>query len=107
MRKKFLLEIIASHPYRFMPPKRASGTRIEGWMGPRAGLDDMERRKFGPYLDSNSDLSVKSVSSRYTDYATAPLIIAGANVLMYTCNYISIVYIFHSPLPPKALSSFM
>jgi hypothetical protein len=35
-----------------------------GWVGPRTGLDDVEKR------DSNSDLSVvQPVASRYTDYA--------------------------------------
>jgi hypothetical protein len=37
---------------------------------PRAGLDDMEKRKFLPYRDSNSDPSiVQPVGSRYNDYA--------------------------------------
>jgi hypothetical protein len=35
-----------SRPGRFTPEGRARGTRwIGGWMGPRAGLDDMEKRK--------------------------------------------------------------
>jgi hypothetical protein len=38
-------------------------------MGRRAGLDDMEKRKFLPYPDSNSDPSVvQPVASPYTDY---------------------------------------
>jgi hypothetical protein len=38
---------------------------------PRAGLDDMEKRKFSPYRDSNSDPSVvQPVSSHYTDCTT-------------------------------------
>jgi hypothetical protein len=37
----------ASHPGRFIPGKRAPGTHwIGGWVGPRAGLDDVENRKF-------------------------------------------------------------
>jgi hypothetical protein len=40
------------------PGERASGTPwIGGWVGPRTGLDDVERRKYVPYLDSNSDPS--------------------------------------------------
>jgi hypothetical protein len=41
----------ASRPGRFTPEKRAPGThRIGGWMGPRADLDDVEKRKSCPYL---------------------------------------------------------
>jgi hypothetical protein len=37
----------ASRPGRFTPGERAPGThRIGGWVGPRTGLDDMEKRKF-------------------------------------------------------------
>jgi hypothetical protein len=36
----------ASRPGRFTREERAPGThRIEGWVGPRAGLDDVEKRK--------------------------------------------------------------
>jgi hypothetical protein len=36
-----------SHPCRFTPEERAPGTRwIGGWVGPTAGLDDVEKRKF-------------------------------------------------------------
>jgi hypothetical protein len=37
----------ASHPGRFTSRERARRTHwIGGWVGPRAGLDDVERRKF-------------------------------------------------------------
>jgi hypothetical protein len=37
----------ATRPSRFTSGKRAPGTRwIGGWVGHRAGLDDMEKRKF-------------------------------------------------------------
>jgi hypothetical protein len=37
----------ASRPGRFTPRERASGTHwIEGWVDPRAGVDDLEKRKF-------------------------------------------------------------
>jgi hypothetical protein len=37
----------ASRPYRFTPGERALGTQwIGGWVDPRAGLDDVENRKF-------------------------------------------------------------
>jgi hypothetical protein len=37
----------ASRPGRFTPGKRATGTHwIGGWVDPRTGLDDMEKRKF-------------------------------------------------------------
>jgi hypothetical protein len=46
------------------PWERATGTHwIGGWMGPRAGLDDVDR-------DSNPDPSIVwPIASRYTDYA--------------------------------------
>jgi hypothetical protein len=61
----------ASHPGHFTPGERAPVTLcIGGWVGPRAGLDDMEKRKFFPYWDSNSDsLVVQPVASRYTYWA--------------------------------------
>jgi hypothetical protein len=37
----------ASSPGRFTPGERAPGTHsIGGWADPRAGLDDLEKRKF-------------------------------------------------------------
>jgi hypothetical protein len=39
----------ASLPGRFTPGERAPGTNwIGGWVGPRAGLNDMEKWKFLP-----------------------------------------------------------
>jgi hypothetical protein len=39
----------ASRPGRFTPGERAPGTHwTGGWVSPRAGLDDMEKRKFLP-----------------------------------------------------------
>jgi hypothetical protein len=40
-------EWTASRPGRFTPEERAPGTHwIGGWVNPRAGLDDSEKRKF-------------------------------------------------------------
>jgi hypothetical protein len=37
----------ASGPGRFTPVERAPGTHwIKGWVNPRAGLDDVENKKF-------------------------------------------------------------
>jgi hypothetical protein len=37
----------ASRSSRFTPEERAPGAHfIGGWVGPRTGLDDMEKRKF-------------------------------------------------------------
>jgi hypothetical protein len=37
----------ASRPGRFTPSERAPGVRwIGGWVDPRAGMDDMEKREF-------------------------------------------------------------
>jgi hypothetical protein len=46
----------ASRPGRFTPGKGPPGTHwIGGWLNPRAGMDDVEKRTLLPYLDSNSD----------------------------------------------------
>jgi hypothetical protein len=40
-------ELSASRPGRFTPGETAPGTHLIGvWMDPRAGMDDMEKRKF-------------------------------------------------------------
>jgi hypothetical protein len=60
----------ASHPGHFTTGKRGLGTRcIEDWMGPRAGLDDVENRKFLtlPGLELSDPSVVQPVVSRYTD----------------------------------------
>jgi hypothetical protein len=47
---------------------------IGGCVDPRAGMDDVENRKFLPLPGLNSDPStVQPVASRYTDYATPAL----------------------------------
>jgi hypothetical protein len=39
-------EWLASRPGRLTPGERASGTHwMGGWVGPRTGLDDVEKRK--------------------------------------------------------------
>jgi hypothetical protein len=56
--------------------ERAPGTPwIGGWVGPRTGLDDVERKKSCPYRDSNSDPSAaQPVASHRTDCAWIGLI---------------------------------
>jgi hypothetical protein len=50
---------------RFTPGERAPGTHwIGGWVDLRAGLDDLEKRKF-----ELRPLVRPAVASRYTDYA--------------------------------------
>jgi hypothetical protein len=58
-------------PAALPPGKGPPGTHwIRDWVGPRAGLDGMERRKFLTQPGFNSDPSVvQPVASRYTDYA--------------------------------------
>jgi hypothetical protein len=60
----------ASRPGRFTPEERAPSThQIGGWVGPRAGLEYMESKKFLVLPDSNSDPSVvQPVANRYTNY---------------------------------------
>jgi hypothetical protein len=60
-----------SRPGRFTPGERAPGTRwIGDWVGLRAGLDDLEERKFLtlPGLELRPSV-VQPVASSYTDYA--------------------------------------
>jgi hypothetical protein len=61
-------------PAALLPEKKNHYTG--GWVGPRAGLDDMKKENSLPYRDSNSDpLAVRPVASRYTDYAIPALTI--------------------------------
>jgi hypothetical protein len=61
----------ASFPGRLTPWEIIPGTRLIGaWVDPRAGLEDVEYRKFFLHRDSKFDPSVvQPVASRYTDYA--------------------------------------
>jgi hypothetical protein len=55
-----------SRPGRFTPGERAPGTHwIGGLMDLRAGLDDLEKRKFLTL----PGLELQPVASRYTEYA--------------------------------------
>jgi hypothetical protein len=62
----------ASRPGRFTPRERAPGTHwIGGWVGPRAVLDAVVKRKIhSPRRESNpSTPIVQPVAQRYTDFA--------------------------------------
>jgi hypothetical protein len=49
-------ELSASRPCRFIPRERVPRTHWKGgWVGSRAGLDDVKKRKIFPYKNSNSD----------------------------------------------------
>jgi hypothetical protein len=68
----------ASRPGRFTPAEGASSTHwIGGWVDPRAGLDDLEKRKFLTLQGLKLwPLSLPAIASCYTDYATpAPIYI--------------------------------
>jgi hypothetical protein len=59
-----------SRPGRFTPRERAAGTNwIGGWVGPRAILDVVMKRKISsPRWESNSRTPiVQPVAQRYTD----------------------------------------
>jgi hypothetical protein len=66
--------VVSYTPLPLYPGERAPGTHfIGGWVGPRAGLDDMEENSW-PYQDSNSHPSVvQPVASHYIDYAIPAL----------------------------------
>jgi hypothetical protein len=67
----------ASRPGRFTSKERAPGTNwIEGWVGPRAVLDAVVKRKIpSPRQESNSRTPiVQTVAQRYTDWAAGNII---------------------------------
>jgi hypothetical protein len=69
------LRWVVSFMLRLLTPGKdpSPGTHlIEGWGGPRAGLDDVEKRKFLtlPWLKFQPLGVVEYVSSRHTDCAT-------------------------------------
>jgi hypothetical protein len=63
-----------SRPFRFTLGERAPCTHwIGGCVGPRAGLNDVEKRKLLTLQDSNSDQSVvQPLASRCTDCTISP-----------------------------------
>jgi hypothetical protein len=64
-------------PAALHPGKQPPCTHlIGGWVGPRAGMDNVEKRKFlTPQGTQNSDPSVvQPAASRYTDYAIPALV---------------------------------
>jgi hypothetical protein len=70
----------ASRPSRFTPGERASGTHwIGGCVGPRAGLDDVEKKKFLTLLGLEPQLLGRPVRSqslyplRYPDSYTSSI----------------------------------
>jgi hypothetical protein len=66
----------ASRPSRFTPRERAPGTHwIGGWVGPRAVLDAVVKRKIpSPRRESNPRTPiVQPVAQRYTDWAITAL----------------------------------
>jgi hypothetical protein len=68
---------IASRPSRFTPRGRAPGTHwIGGWVGPRAVLDAVVKRKIpSPRRESNPRIPiVQPVAQRYTDWAITALL---------------------------------
>jgi hypothetical protein len=59
-----------SRPGRFAPRERAPGTHwIGGWVGPRAGLNTVVKRKIpSPRRESNPTTSIfQPVAQHYTD----------------------------------------
>jgi hypothetical protein len=66
----------ASRPGRFIPRERAPGAHwIGGWVGPRAVLDAVVKRKIpSPHRESNPRTPIiQPVAQRYTDWAITDL----------------------------------
>jgi hypothetical protein len=83
----------ASRFGHFTPGDRAPDIQwIGDWVNLRARLDYVEKRKFLPYRDSNSDPSdVQLVTSRYTDYAIPALVCLMALVKYYLLPFLHIL----------------
>jgi hypothetical protein len=61
----------ASRPWRFIPGERALGTHwIAGWVGPKSGLDAVEKKKILYCRESNADRRAR----RCTDWAIPALL---------------------------------
>jgi hypothetical protein len=77
----------ASRPGRFNPRERSPSTRwIWGWMGPRAVLDALVKRKIPrPHRESNPRTPIiHPVAQRYTDWAITPKNNAYL-IILYNC----------------------
>jgi hypothetical protein len=64
-------------PRQLYPQGKSPGIHWIGWVDPRPGLDDAEKRKFlTPQGLELRPLVVQPLASRYTDYANpAPLLL--------------------------------
>jgi hypothetical protein len=63
--------VVSFTPRPLYPWNRAPGTHwIGGWVGPRASLDDVEKKKFIEFIGTRTPTPsvVRPVASRYTDY---------------------------------------
>jgi hypothetical protein len=60
-------EWLSSYACRFNPVEGVPGTHWIGWVNPRAGLDELEKKNSWPYRDSDP-LVVQPVATRCTDY---------------------------------------
>jgi hypothetical protein len=82
----------ASRPYRFTPRERAPGTHYIAWVGPRAGLDAVVKRKISsPRRESNPRTPIaQPVAQSYSECATAALASrkVGITSALYEPNYI-------------------
>ena len=65
---------VSSTPRPFYPQERPATYCTEGWVGPRAGLDGYGKSR--PHRDS-IPRTIKSVASRYTDWAIPAAIRTG------------------------------
>jgi hypothetical protein len=78
----------ASRPGSLTTGERSPDTHgIEGWMGPRAGLDDVEKSTVWTSRDSNSDSSVFQPTA--------------------SCNSDCAILTLHLPPPPKKVNCFL
>jgi hypothetical protein len=76
----------ASRPGRFTPRESAPCTHwIEGWVGPRVGLDAMEKRKF--CHARNGTQVAQPVARRYTDWVIPTPLSLSLSLYIYIYIY--------------------
>jgi hypothetical protein len=91
----------ASCPGRFTPEKKASGTHwIGGWVGPRASLDTVEKRKILPLLWVNPKHAAHSLLLYQLNYPNSYTTVRGI-LFSYVITPFFISYSYNSLQVPQ------
>jgi hypothetical protein len=88
----------ASHPSHFTPRERAPGIHwIGGWVGPRAVLDMVVKRKIpsAPWESNPRTQIIQPIAQHYTNWAITVLHLWGINRKKVSCIFSRTVYSTH------------